>query len=64
MKKIISFLLLFLFAIINTTFAYSVNTHKIISGKAAESSRLALDKGDYLKNLGFKTEYYKPSEEV
>jgi PKD repeat protein len=53
MKKIILLLLFFLFPIANTTFAYSVKTHKIISEKATENSKLALDKGDYLKNLGF-----------
>lgn len=53
MKKHILLLLFFLFLIANTTFAYSVVTHKIISEKATENSKLALDKGDYLKNLGF-----------
>lgn len=53
MKKTISFLLLFLFLITNTALAYSVDTHKILSEKATENSKLALDKGDYLNNLGF-----------
>ena len=53
MKKVILFLLLFLFLIANTALSYSVETHKIISGKATENSKLALDKGDYLKDLGF-----------
>jgi hypothetical protein len=53
-KKNILLLLFFLFPIANTTFAYSVDTHEILSEKATEHSKLASDKGDYLKNLGFK----------
>lgn len=53
MKKVILLLLLFLFSTTNTTLAYSVYTHEILSEKATENSKLASDKGDYLKDLGF-----------